>query len=108
MFDFFNEFFNSELVKKNYLITIIGLIAFFMVLGGVVVWLYHRFFKNKRIQNELNEIKKQLKDYKKENNELKNKNILLTNKLKEYKIFEALDSSEDEDTIDKAIQTFVK
>ena len=113
-FDFIKEFFSSEFATNN-IILLIALIVLCIVLGGVIVWLYHKFIKNNRLQNllskkegelektqdDLTEAQKQIKNLEDDNSELKQK-------LEKYEIQEALNLEYDENTMSPAIKKFIK
>lgn len=60
MFDFFNEFFNSELAKNNILVIIITAVML-MVIGAFLMWLYMAQINMKCMENENVELKKDVK-----------------------------------------------
>lgn len=107
MFNFFDEFFKSDLAKNNILL-IIALIAIFIIFGGLLVWLYHRFFKNKSVHDEKNELKKQLEEEQQRSKILEEKVNQLKEDLKKYTILEAIRTPIDENTIDPAIIPFIE
>lgn len=107
MFDFLDKLFQSELVKTNW-IAVLAYSLFLVILGGVGVWLYHRLFKNKHIQDKLSNTSEKLEDTKKQLEELKEKNDELTEKLHKYEIMEQIDASNESEKLDAAVAKFVK
>ncbi len=51
MFDFFNEFFQSELVKNNVIVVVI-ISLFLVILGAGTMWLYMSKIYMKTLENE--------------------------------------------------------
>lgn len=75
MFDFFNEFFKSDLAKNNIIVVIITVIIL-LAIGSFLMWLYMSKLYMKCLKNENVDLKKKVEN-------LNNKNVLLEEELKE-------------------------
>lgn len=75
MFDFFNDFFKSDLAKNNVIVIIITVIMLLAV-GALLMWLYMSKIYMKCLKNENVELKKKVES-------LNDKYVLLEKELKE-------------------------
>lgn len=75
MFDFFNDFFKSDLAKNNIIVVILTVIML-LAIGAILMWLYMNKIHMKCINNENVELKKNVEN-------LNDTIVLLEKKLKE-------------------------
>lgn len=116
MYDFFNDFFKSDLAKNNVIVIIITVIML-LAIGAFLMWLYMSKIYMKYLNNENIELKKKAESLNAEKVSLEKKlkeitasrNSLLeqNNKLSFYeKITKAKEAAENEET-DSAIEQFI-
>lgn len=112
MFDFFNEFFQSELVKNNTVaLSVIAILL--MIIGALGMWWYMSKFYSIRLKNENAELKKkyaELKEYSQKNEarleEMTRQRDALQKELSKETLHKLLSNTDT--PIDSALERFVK
>ena len=124
MFDFFNEFYKSELAKNNIAIIVVSIILLLMA-GACIMWLYMSKIYLKSVQNDNADLKKQNSELKGNVETLNNRIITLQAELAEvkqdrddllktsdqlcfYYQMKKMEKMKKEDSIDPALDQFIR
>ena len=112
MFDFFNEFFQSELVKNNTVVLSVTAILL-VTIGALGMWWYMSKFYSIRLENENAELKKkyaELKEYNQKNEarleEMTRQRDALQKELSKEMLHKLLNNTDT--PIDSALEQFAK
>ena len=114
MFDFFNEFFQSDLVKNN-IVTVIAIAVLLIVIGAGLMWLYMTRIYMKSLGNENTGLKKENEKIKSDLEKMDKEYTLLKERLealiassKRLKFMDEQHIARNTETTDSALDEFLR